>query len=149
MKKASLLIGAIVALFSGLVLFGQQQPKSGTSPSQLGTWQLVSGKYGGTAASPGKDERHVKIITATHFVWVAYDDKERVVTSSMGGSCSLQGNKYTETVEFFVPESMRAYLGKKQEFTIRVEGDKLYQSGKLSDGMEIEEVWQRVKRAQE
>jgi hypothetical protein len=40
---------------------------------------------------------------------------------------------------------MKAYLGKKQEFTIKIDGDKLTQSGKLSDGMKIEEVWQRVK----
>jgi hypothetical protein len=67
----------------------------------------------------------------------------------MGGSCSLQGGKYTEQVEFCFPESMKDYVGKKQEFTVRVEGDKLYQSGKLSDGLAIEEVWQRVKAAQE
>jgi len=40
---------------------------------------------------------------------------------------------------------MTDYFGKKQSFTIRVEGDKLYQSGQLSDGTKIEEVWQRVK----
>jgi hypothetical protein len=147
MKKATLLLSTSIALLSGLFLFAQQQPKSGSS--HLGTWQLGSGTYGGTSASLPKDERHVKIITATHFVWVAYDDKNRVISSSMGGSCILEGAKYTETVEFFMPESMRTYLGKKQEFTIRIEGDKLYQSGKLSDGMTIEEVWQRVKLAQE
>jgi len=62
---------------------------------------------------------------------------------------ACKAGKYTETVEFFHPESMRTYLGKKQEFTVRVEGDKLHQSGKLSDGMNIEEVWQQVKPAQE
>ena len=36
-------------------------------------------------------------------------------------------------------------LGKEQVFTISVEGDKLVQSGKLSDGQKIEEIWQRVK----
>jgi hypothetical protein len=49
------------------------------------------------------------------------------------------------TVEFFLPESMKVYLGKEQAFTIRIEGDRLFQSGKLSDGQKIEEVWQRVK----
>jgi hypothetical protein len=148
MKKVTFLLSISgIALLSGLLLFGQQQPKTATN--HLGTWRLVSGTYGGTAASLPKEERRVKIITPSHFVWVAYDDKNRVVSSSMGGSCSLEGTKYTEIVEFFLPESMRTYLGKKQEFTIRVEGDKLYQSGKLSDGMTIEEVWQRVKAAQD
>jgi hypothetical protein len=40
---------------------------------------------------------------------------------------------------------MESYLGKKQAFTIKIDGDKLVQSGKLSDGLQIEEVWQRVK----
>ncbi len=40
---------------------------------------------------------------------------------------------------------MTDYLGKKQAFTIRVEGDKLRESGQLSDGTKIEEKWQRVK----
>ncbi len=43
----------------------------------------------------------------------------------------------------FVGEGMETYLGKKQEFTIRIDGDKLFQSGQLSDGLKIEEVWQR------
>jgi hypothetical protein len=35
--------------------------------------------------------------------------------------------------------------GKKQSFTSKVDGDKLHQSGQLSDGLKIEEVWQRLK----
>ena len=63
----------------------------------------------------------------------------------MGGSCGLQGSNYTETIEYFLPEGMKVYLGKEQVFTIKIDGDKLFQSGKLSDGQKIEEVWQRVK----
>jgi hypothetical protein len=40
---------------------------------------------------------------------------------------------------------MEAYLGKKQAFKIKIDGDKLFQAGQLSDGLKIEEVWQRVK----
>jgi hypothetical protein len=36
-------------------------------------------------------------------------------------------------------------LGKKQSFTIHIEGDELRQSGQLSDGTKIEEKWQQVK----
>ena len=71
-----------------------------------------------------------------------YDDKDKVISASMGGSCRQGGKNRNGFV--FLPEPMRTYLGKKQEFTIRVEGDKLYQSGELSDGLKIEEVWQRA-----
>jgi hypothetical protein len=45
----------------------------------------------------------------------------------------------------FVGEGMEPYPGQKQAFTIRIDGDKLFQSGQLSDGPKIEEVWQREK----
>jgi hypothetical protein len=34
---------------------------------------------------------------------------------------------------------------KPQKFTIKVDADKLFQSGALSDGLKIEENWERVK----
>jgi len=40
---------------------------------------------------------------------------------------------------------MERYLGKEQMFAIKIDVDKLSQSGQLSDGLKIEEVWQRVK----
>ncbi len=63
----------------------------------------------------------------------------------MGGSCQRQGGNYTETIEFYFPEALKEYHNKKQDFRIKVEGDKLIQTGKLSDGQKLEEVWQRVK----
>jgi len=43
------------------------------------------------------------------------------------------------------PHEKNSNLGKKQSFTIKVDGDKLHQSGQLSDGLKIEEIWQRLK----
>jgi hypothetical protein len=45
----------------------------------------------------------------------------------------------------FGTDDMKELLGKEQVFKLRVEGDKLYQSGHLSSGQMIEEVWQRMK----
>ena len=42
-------------------------------------------------------------------------------------------------------EGMEAFAGKPQKFTIRIEGDKLRQSGVLSNGLKIDEVWERLK----
>jgi hypothetical protein len=41
---------------------------------------------------------------------------------------------------------MTGYLGSKHAFTIRVEGDKFFLSGHLSDGLKLEEIWHRVKK---
>ena len=56
----------------------------------------------------------------------------------------MEGTTYTETIDY-AGEGMEAFMGKPQKFTVRVEGDKLYQSGELSNGLKIEEVWERVK----
>ena len=145
MKKTPLIHLTVVALLLTAVLFGAEP--SAKDAGHLGTWRLISTKYGDAKefSDVSKDEPHIKIITPTHFIWVIYDPKTKLVSTSMGGSCRLQGSNYTETIEYFLPEGMKVYLGKEQVFTIKIEGDKLFQSGKLSDEMKIEEVWQRVK----
>jgi hypothetical protein len=65
------------------------------------------------------------------------------------GTYKLEGNKYTETVEFFADPS---YIGRSFDFTMKVEGNSLYQSGKFpvfEDGKKVrefllEEVYERV-----
>ncbi len=145
MKKTPLIHIAVVVLLLTAVLSGAEP--SAKEAGHLGTWRLISTKYGDAKdfSDVSKDEPHIKIITPTHFIWVIYDPKTKLVSNSMGGSCGVQGANYTETIEYFFPEGMKVYLGKEQVFTIKIEGDKLFQSGKLSDGQKIEEVWQRVK----
>jgi hypothetical protein len=113
----------------------------------VGTWQLVSFKYGDATKwlDAPNTQRRIKHITGTHFTWVAYDVASGKVQSMAGGTYMLnEGGAYTESIEY-AGEGMTDYLGKKQSFNIRVEGDKLHQSGQLSDGTKVEEVWQRVK----
>ena len=146
MKKTPRILSAIATFVLIAVVFGAEPPAKDAG-NHLGTWQLVSTKYGDARefSDVSKEEAHIKMLTATHFIWVIYDPKTKLVTASMGGSYRLQGNSYTETIEFYLPDGMKAYLGKEQVFTIKIEGDKLHQSGKLSDGQPIEEIWQRVK----
>jgi hypothetical protein len=143
MKKTPLMLAAVLTLMFITVLISAQP----ATKDAVGTWQLVSTKYGDAKefSDVPKDERHVKMLTATHFIWVIYDGKTNLVSTSMGGSYTLHNGKYTETVEFFLPKEMEGYLGKKQEFTLKIDGDKFFQSGTLSDGTKIEEVWQRIK----
>lgn len=144
MKKAPIIL-VTAATFLAATLVAQQQTAKG-SGTHLGTWQLASTKYGEAKdfSDFPKDQRRVKLITATHFTWVQYDAGTKKAESMAGGPYTLDGGSYTETIEF-VGTGMETYLGKKQPFTIKVVGDKLYQSGQLSDGLKIEEVWQRLK----
>jgi hypothetical protein len=119
------------------------QKSEGSSP--VGTWKLISTKYGDAkdfTMYSGPSLR-LKIINPTHFTWLEVDESKHV-RSTAGGRYTLSGNTYTETIDF-AGEGMDAYLGKPQKFTIKVDGDKLLQSGALSDGLKIEENWERVK----
>jgi hypothetical protein len=120
--------------------------RTGKPLTHLGTWQPVSFKYGEASkwSDAPEDQRRIKLITDTHFTWVAYEVASGKAQSMAGGTYTLSEGAYTESI-VYAGEGMTDYFGKKQSFTIRVEGDKLHQSGQLSDGTKIEEVWQRVK----
>lgn len=136
--RFSILVLAVCAWFATAV----QGADLGTR--HIGTWKLVSTKYGEAKEHtpyPASSMR-MKIINPTHFTWLEISDGK--VQTSAGGKFVVSGDSYTETIDF-AGEGMEPYRGKAQKFTLRIEGDKLYQSGDLSDGLHIEEVWERVK----
>lgn len=143
-KSFYLSFSALVFLFLVLSdpVTAQQKP-SETGGELFGTWKLVSTKYGDAKEFTKYPETsmRLKLINKTHFTWLEVDDKKKVLASA-GGRYSLVGNVYTETIDF-AGEGMDAYVGKPQKFTIKIEGDKLFQSGELSDGLKIEENWAR------
>ncbi len=146
MKKI-LLTGVALTALTWLVLAADKPSPSGTKTSPLvGTWELVSEKWGDAKefTSPPADRKSIKFITATHFIWVWVDPKTRKITNSMGGTYQHDGDSYTETVEF-AAEGMGAYVGKAQKFTAKLDGDKWIHSGVLSQGQRLEEIWKRVK----
>lgn len=129
-----------------------------------GVWQSLSQKMDGKEIlTSGKD---VKYITAKHWIWI-YQDKEKFVSllarktqrdslaayyetiGAGAGAYKLVGNTYTETIEYFGDPN---YIGLSIDFTVKVEGDRLYQSGKLPmfegnkrvKDVQWEEVYKRI-----
>jgi hypothetical protein len=146
MKRAIITISAVLLLASPFALMAQQEPKQ-SAGSHLGTWRLTSYKYGTGQESfttVPQTERRLKLITDTHFTWVQFDPAARTSQGMAGGTYTLVGDAYTESIDFADP-GMASYLGAKHTFKIRIEGDQFFLSGSLADGLEIEEVWQRVK----
>jgi hypothetical protein len=110
-----------------------------------GTWELVTYKYGqthGVRAMPN-DRREIKLISGTHFVWVIYNLRGKKATSVGGGTYSLKADHYIEQLDFGGGLSNNL-IGKAQSFKISIDGDKWQQSGVLSNGLIIEETWQRI-----
>jgi hypothetical protein len=146
----TLLSLVLVASLIAVPAVAQQKPKI------EGVWRMISGKEDGKERlTPSTAD--VKYITAKHWIFI-YQDKAKTTAAlakksqgdplkayqdSFGagaGTYKLVGNTYTETIEQFVwPE----YIGLSLDYTIRVEGNRLYQSGKFpyfENGKKVKEV---------
>ena len=111
----------------------------------LGTWKLVSAKYGGEEANFGQGVTSLKHVTTSQFMWVSYD-KDGKVTRTAGGDYTLTGDVYEETPRYGIGGSFDMIKGKPQTFKWKIEGNKWYHNGKLSNGLTIDEVWERVEQ---
>jgi hypothetical protein len=142
-RKLLAFIPMIAILFISFSACGEVPSKKATEIQ--GTWKLVSYNYGGDSIMKPVYEKleRLKLITDSKFCWIHFNSEDHIVTSSAGGSYSFDGENYTENLEFG-GMGMKDYLGKSQKFTVKVENNKLYLSGALSDGLKIKEVWERI-----
>jgi hypothetical protein len=109
----------------------------------VGTWKLVSAKWGGREIKISEETKRLKHVTPTHFIWVAYD-KDGKVLVALGGSYTMKGEAYEEIPEYGT--AGKELIGKIQSFKWKIEGNKWYHNGKLSTGATNEEVWERVEK---
>ena len=132
-----LLVGGI-ALASLPTAGRAEEPKN----ELIGTWKLTSAKYGGKEHKFPEGTTTLKHVTPTQFHWVSYD-KEGKVWRTAGGGYTLRGESYEETPAYGLSGDFGVIKGQAQKFVWKVEGDKWYHTGKLSNGLTIEEVWER------
>lgn len=124
------------------------EPKADTAPAShklIGTWKLISAKYGGQESEISNQSTTLKHVTPTQFMWASYD-KDGTVARAAGGSYTITGEVYEETPEYGLSSDFELIKGKAQTFKWKVEGNKWYHNGKLSNGLTIEEVWERVEK---
>jgi hypothetical protein len=114
-----------------------------TENKLVGTWKQVKAKFGGKEQQMSGETTQLKHITPTHFMFVDFD-KDGKFIDAFGGPYTLKGEKYEETLEYGVGEVFKMLKGKPQPFECKVEGNKWYHNGTLSNGLTIEEVWERV-----
>ncbi len=121
-----------------------QQPNSPKACGNLvGTWRIASGVYGGEERKSTPGRTTLKHVTPTQFAWLTYG-ADGIVTRAAGGGYTLKGETYEETPEYGFSSDFDVVKGKAQAFACRIEGNKWYIKGSLSNGLTIEEVWERV-----
>jgi len=111
--------------------------KSLNSPLD-GVWELVSGQ------PLPKGARDIKIISAGHVMFVAYDTETGKPLYTGGGTYILNGSAYTEHMDFASDVIAAGLIGKDQQFTVKLEGATFTQTGTLSSGKPLSEIWKRV-----
>lgn len=123
-------------LFIVLAIVGIScQEKPNNPMSVEGTWQLFSAtlveKGDTTVTDFSKDLRMIKIINKTHFSFLNHDlkqgkDSTNAVFSAGGGHYTLDGNTYTEYLEFC---NAREWEGHEFKFEVTLRNDTLIQQG--------------------
>jgi hypothetical protein len=112
---------------------------SHSQSSQLdGVWELVSGQPLPQGA------RDIKVILRGHFVFIAYDTENGRPLYTAGGTYILNGSSYVEHMDFLSDVIAAGLVGKDQQFTVEVNGNTFNQTGTLSNGKPLSEVWRRV-----
>jgi bla regulator protein BlaR1 len=105
----------------------------------IGTWVLD--KELGPKSNPSGVGVRMKSFTGTHWEITQPDPKTGVIIFHHGGTYKLEGDKYFEHKDF-AGESTKDGMGNTGEFTIKIEGDMLTQTGINNPW---NEVWKRVK----
>jgi hypothetical protein len=140
-------LAVIIALAVMAVTARSAEPKGDAKSENklVGTWKIVSAKYGGQELKFDEGVTTVKHVTPTQFMWASYD-KDGKVTRAAGGDYTLKDEAYAETPAYGISSDFDEIKGKTHTFTWKVEGNKWYHNGKLSSGLTIEEVWERVEK---
>jgi len=116
-----------------------------TANSLVGTWKLVSAKYGGEDSTLTRQFTTIKHFTPTHFMWVSYGEDGNI-TRTAGGTYSYDGKTLEDTPMYGIGSDFNVVSKKLQTYECRVVGKKLYQKGALSNGRSLEEVWELVEK---
>jgi hypothetical protein len=134
-------IAGIVAVTSTAATLHADEP--GPVHKLVGTWKLASAKYGGQEVAFPDGTTTIKHVTPSQFMWLTYNELG-AISRTAGGPYTLKGDTYEELPEYGFSPDFETIKGKPQTFTWRVDGNRWFHDGKLSNGLTIEEVWERV-----
>ncbi|MBV9303921.1 MAG: lipocalin family protein [Acidobacteriaceae bacterium] len=137
MQRFIISISAAALILVGLCWV--PRPVSAAPKHIVGTWELVSGEINGQPVT-GK---HIKMISAHHFLWIIYDPKTLKTQGAGSGTYTVNGDSYVEHIEFFDVGGAEGMIGTDAKFTVKVDGDTLTQEG-MAGTTQIKETYKRL-----
>jgi hypothetical protein len=143
-------VGLTAALLASAAVLSagadDRPPKGKAAPARLakeliGTW-VLAGTPDKDGAPPAAGGRY-KFFTGRHWAITQADPKTGQVVFHHGGTYALDGDTYTEAVEY-ANESTAGLIGKRFRFKVKVEGDTLTQPA-IGEDNPFNEVWKRAR----
>lgn len=113
------------------------------STDLTGAWLMGGRKQDGkiTRRDTTTPRKTMKILTGTHFQWIAYNTETKQCSGTGGGTYTAKDSIYTEKIEFFSRDVKR--VGMQLQFNYEVQGNDWHHSGKSSAGEPLYEIWVR------
>ena len=146
--RLALLVCCLAAVGLAATLRGEPPAKAPDLRTALvGTWKMTSMKVDGQPNDLPDSSVTYKHVTPAGFVWLSFRKDTGVMYRSAGGTYALRGDSYTEKIEYGMGDDFDVVKNASHAFTCRIEGDTWHHSGKLSNGVSIDEQWVRVKPA--
>ncbi len=109
----------------------------------MGTWKLATNKYRNQKNLPSATSADLKLITPTHYTWVHYDPTTGKADAAGGGTFTVSGGTYTETVLYGFGFGADVLTEKQIRFSCSLQGNVWTHKGTILGGA-LEETWERV-----
>lgn len=144
-----LLATSLLALSSCALAADKPVPADNPVPTErlaqelVGTWKMVSARYGDRDSTLPKRMVVIKHVTPTHMTWFRADPETQSVVDMASGKWSLKGDQYADFPEFGLGTAFPVVKDGTHRFTCKIVGDCWYHTGALENGLKIEEVWKR------
>ena len=116
------------------------------SPTALtGLWRITArtGQGGQRTPMPRGPRKTIKLLTGSRFQWVALNPETKQFFGTGGGTYTLSGGDYTESIDFFSRDNSRT--GRSLTFGAAINGDEWHHTGQSSTGSAVDEIWSREK----
>ncbi len=112
-----------------------------------GAWKAIRSQYGKEPmVTLTENEISHKLFTGTRWAAVSFDKSTNKITGTAGGTYTIKGSDYVETVEYYSWDS--DVVGKTFKFKMTIENGMLHQKGfmewKGDPAYTIDEFYSRV-----
>lgn len=161
MKKTILVFMSLLLILNLGCTFEKGSEGDTRDISLEGTWRLVKtieiGHEDTTDRRDSGNKMYMKHLNKTHWTWAEYDYANNRLLGAGGGTYTLEGNIYTEDIQFYYPPGS-AELGQAIPFTVEMDGSLWRHAGYVKmmefdaetgenivvDSAIIDEYWERV-----